>query len=89
MVSAQSTFTPSHLADPLAMKIRWKLKKHGIAAEEIMSVFSVEKPVCELLPLDEEQRQAPQVTNNFKCLTFKCKMYCRLNLAALLSTIGF
>ena len=47
--------------DPLAMKIRWKLKKHGVAAEDIMSVFSVEKPVCELLPLDEEQRQAPQV----------------------------
>lgn len=47
--------------DPLAQKIRWKLKKHGVAAEDVMSVFSVEKPVCELLPLDEEQRQAPQV----------------------------
>eukprot|EP00598_Pedospumella_elongata_P014016 CAMPEP_0185013890 /NCGR_PEP_ID=MMETSP1098-20130426/99036_1 /TAXON_ID=89044 /ORGANISM="Spumella elongata, Strain CCAP 955/1" /LENGTH=503 /DNA_ID=CAMNT_0027542963 /DNA_START=406 /DNA_END=1917 /DNA_ORIENTATION=- len=46
--------------DPLAQKIRWKLKKHGVAAEDVMSVFSVEKPVCELLPLDEEQRLAPQ-----------------------------
>lgn len=51
--------------DPLAMKIRWKLKKHGVAAEDIMSVFSVEKPVCELLPLEEEQRQAPQVHRKF------------------------
>jgi hypothetical protein len=43
------------------MKIRWKLKKHDVNAEDVMSVYSVEKPVCELLPLDEEQRQAPQV----------------------------
>jgi tRNA threonylcarbamoyladenosine dehydratase len=42
------------------MKIRWKLKKHGVNSEDVMSVFSVEKPVCELLPLDEEQRKAPQ-----------------------------
>jgi tRNA A37 threonylcarbamoyladenosine dehydratase len=50
-----------YVTDPLAMKIRWKLKKHDVNAEDIMSVYSVEKPVCELLPLDEEQRQAPQV----------------------------
>ena len=43
------------------MKLRWKLKKHDVSAEEVMSVFSVEKPVCDLLPLDEEQRQNPQV----------------------------
>ena len=58
--------------DPLAQKIRWKLKKHGVAAEDVMSVFSVEKPVCELLPLDEEQRQAPQV--NF-CITTHVGLY--------------
>ena len=45
------------------MKIRWKLKKHNVNAEDIMSVYSVEKPVCDLLPLNEEQRQAPQVFN--------------------------
>jgi hypothetical protein len=43
------------------MKLRWKLKKHDVSAEDVMSVFSVEKPVCELLPLDDEQKQAPQV----------------------------
>jgi tRNA A37 threonylcarbamoyladenosine dehydratase len=47
--------------DPLAQKIKWKLKKHQIAAEDVMSVFSIEKPVCELLPLDEEQKNSPQV----------------------------
>jgi predicted RNA-binding protein len=43
------------------MKLRWKLKKHDVSAEDVMSVFSVEKPVCELLPLDDEQKEAPQV----------------------------
>lgn len=46
--------------DPLATKIKWKLKKHGMSAEQVMSVFSIEKPVCDLLPLDEEQRANPQ-----------------------------
>ena len=46
--------------DPLAAKMKWKLKKHGIAAETVMSVFSIEKPICNLLPLDEEQKAAPQ-----------------------------
>ena len=46
--------------DPLAQKIKWKLKKFQVPADEIMSVFSIEKPVCELLPLDEEQKNAPQ-----------------------------
>jgi hypothetical protein len=26
-----------------------------------MSIFSIEKPVCDLLPLAEEQKNAPQV----------------------------
>ncbi len=47
--------------DPLAQKIKWKLKKHRIAPEDVMSVFSIEKPVCELLPLDDAQKNAPQV----------------------------
>lgn len=47
--------------DPLAQKIKWKLKKHGVTADQVMSVFSVEKPIAELLPLDEEQKNAPQV----------------------------
>lgn len=46
--------------DPLASKLKWKLKKFGIAAEQITTVFSVEKPVCELIPLSDEQRAAPQ-----------------------------
>jgi tRNA A37 threonylcarbamoyladenosine dehydratase len=46
--------------DPLAQKIKWKLKKHGVTADQVMSVFSVEKPIAELLPLDEEQKNAPQ-----------------------------
>ncbi len=47
--------------DPLASKIKWKLKKHGVCAEDVVCVFSSEKPRCDLLPLDEEQRLAPQV----------------------------
>jgi tRNA A37 threonylcarbamoyladenosine dehydratase len=46
--------------DPLASKIKWKLKKHGVSADDVMSVFSIEKPAVELLPLDEEQAAAPQ-----------------------------
>lgn len=46
--------------DPLASKIKWKLKKHGVSAEEVMCVFSNEKPITNLLPLSEEQRAAPQ-----------------------------
>ena len=41
--------------DPLASKIKWKLKKHCIDAESVMSLFSIEKPTDNLLPLDEEQ----------------------------------
>jgi len=46
--------------DPLAAKIKWKLKKHGVSAEDVMSLFSVEKPVCDLLPLSQEQQANPQ-----------------------------
>jgi len=46
--------------DPLASKIKWKLKKYDISADDVMAVYSCEKPVASLLPLDEEQRQNPQ-----------------------------
>ena len=46
--------------DPLATKIKWKLKKHDVLPEQVMSVFSVEQPMVELLPLEEEQKNAPQ-----------------------------
>jgi len=45
--------------DPLCSKIKWKLKKHGIAAEDVTGVFSNEKPCVELLPLSDEQAAAP------------------------------
>ena len=47
--------------DPLASKIKWKLKKHEVDPEKVMSIFSVEKPMCDLLPLEEEQKNNPQV----------------------------
>lgn len=46
--------------DPLAQKLKWKLKKHQVSADDVTCVFSIEKPVCELLPLSEEQKNAPQ-----------------------------
>jgi tRNA A37 threonylcarbamoyladenosine dehydratase len=49
------------LNDPLAAKLKWRLKKLGAAAEDVPSLFSVEKPVCNLLPLSQEQRDNPQV----------------------------
>lgn len=45
--------------DPLATKIRWSLKKQGVSADDVMTVYSVEKPVVDLLPLSEEQRDSP------------------------------
>ena len=55
--------------DPLASKIKWKLKKHEVDPEKVMSIFSVEKPMCDLLPLEDEQKNNPQVTakNMFFC----------------------
>lgn len=46
--------------DPLASKIKWKLKKLGVSSDAVMSVFSIEKPTVDLLPLDDEQAAAPQ-----------------------------
>ncbi len=46
--------------DPLASKIKWKLKKHNISPDDVMCIFSIENPKANLLPLDEEQRQNPQ-----------------------------
>jgi len=46
--------------DPLASKLKWKLKKFDVPAEDVMSVFSIEKPCVDLLPLDEDQVAAPQ-----------------------------
>jgi tRNA threonylcarbamoyladenosine dehydratase len=50
--------------DPLASKIKWKLKKHDVDPEKVMSIFSVEKPMCDLLPLEEEQKNNPQVRSS-------------------------
>lgn len=46
--------------DPLAKKIKWKLKKHSVDTSQIVTIFSVEMPTCNLLPLTEEQAEAPQ-----------------------------
>lgn len=45
--------------DPLASKIRWSLKKHDVSPDDVMTVYSVEKPVVTLLPLSDEQRDSP------------------------------
>lgn len=45
--------------DPLATKIKWKLKKHSVDSSRITTIFSVEKPTCNLLPLTDEQAEAP------------------------------
>ena len=46
--------------DPLASKIKWKLKKHGVQADDVMSIFSLEMPIVDLQPLDDEQKNSPQ-----------------------------
>ena len=47
--------------DPLASKIKWKLQKfHSISPEDVTAVYSSEKPVVDLLPLTEEQKENPQ-----------------------------
>lgn len=47
--------------DPLASKIKWKLRKLGIKQEDMpVAVYSIEKPVVDLLPLDEDQIQSPE-----------------------------
>ena len=46
--------------DPLATKVKWKLKMHGVQADQVTCVFSNEKPCVDLLALSDEQVQAPQ-----------------------------
>ena len=47
--------------DPLASKIKWKLYKfHSIVPEDVIAVYSSEKPVVDLLPLTDEQKENPQ-----------------------------
>jgi len=46
--------------DPLASKIKWKLKKkYNILPENVTAIFSNEKPCVNLLPLSDEQVAAP------------------------------
>jgi hypothetical protein len=59
---------------------QWKLKKHSVAADSVMAVFSIEKPSVELLPLEEEQINAPQVTScacKIVLLNYVPKLLCR------------
>lgn len=50
--------------DPLASKIKWKLRKLEVSSEKVMSIFSIEKPIVDLLPLDDEQALTPQDYGN-------------------------
>ncbi|CAI5725473.1 hypothetical protein KXD40_002115 [Peronospora effusa] len=50
--------------DPLATKIRYFLKKKGVSSSEITTIFSSEKSVCKLLPLNAEQAQNPEEFGN-------------------------
>lgn len=46
--------------DPLAAKMKWKLKKeHGVDCDTVSCIFSVEKSVVSLLPLSDEQAADP------------------------------
>ena len=47
--------------DPLASKIKWKLKKLNVDSyDNVTTIYSCEKPICNLLELDDEQVAAPQ-----------------------------
>jgi tRNA A37 threonylcarbamoyladenosine dehydratase len=46
--------------DPLASKIKWKLKKHNISPDVVTTLFSIERPICDLIPLDDDQIDVPQ-----------------------------
>ena len=47
--------------DPLAVKMRWKLKKQRCQnLDQVVTVYSSEQPRVKLLPLSEEQLAAPQ-----------------------------
>lgn len=52
------------MKDPLASKIRWKLKKYDVDSDDVMAVYSIEKTAMELLPLSADQAKAPQVRYN-------------------------
>ncbi|KAI9908284.1 hypothetical protein PsorP6_004407 [Peronosclerospora sorghi] len=52
------------IGDPLATKIRYFLKKKGVSMSEIITIFSSEKSVCKLLPLEAEQVQNPEEFGN-------------------------
>jgi hypothetical protein len=56
--------TPDLAGDPLASKIRYFLKKKGISSSEITTVYSSEKSVAKLLPLDPEQAAKPEEFGN-------------------------
>jgi len=45
--------------DPLAAKMRWKLKQADCSLEEVVAVYSSEQPRMKLLPLTDEQAAAP------------------------------
>ncbi|EQC39944.1 hypothetical protein SDRG_02599 [Saprolegnia diclina VS20] len=50
--------------DPLASKIRYFLKKKGIDASTVTTVYSSEKTIAKLLPLDAEQAADPGAFGN-------------------------
>ncbi|TMW60888.1 hypothetical protein Poli38472_000930 [Pythium oligandrum] len=51
---------PDAVRDPLATKMRYFLRKRGVNTDNITTVYSSEKTVAALLPLDPEQRDKPQ-----------------------------
>lgn len=62
--------------DPLAAKMRWKLRKdYNIELEKVPCIFSVEKTTSELLPLSEEQKQHPGVRHNTSSPQWDCHDY--------------
>lgn len=52
------------IRDPLATKIRYFLKNKNVLSSEITTIFSSEKSVCKLLPLDAVQAQNPNEFGN-------------------------
>ncbi|TDH64989.1 hypothetical protein CCR75_000202 [Bremia lactucae] len=52
--------------DPLATKIRYFLKKKEVLSSDITTIFSSEKSVCKLLPLDAVQARNPEEFGNLE-----------------------
>ncbi|KAJ0406847.1 hypothetical protein P43SY_008869 [Pythium insidiosum] len=50
---------PDAVRDPLATKMRYFLKKRGVNTEAITTIYSSERTVAQLLPLDPEQVDKP------------------------------